>query len=333
MRLTFLLPVLALTWSDPAGAVNIISSNDDGWAEANIRAFFHALTSAGHSTVVAAPAQDQSGTGEHPRTCQPLNGLTSPSATGSFQKTPTVLTKPCEFNSCPEGSPPVGHNASEPRLNYVNSYPATSMKYGIHSISRDFFEGAPDLAVAGPNVGNNIGLTVSLSGTVGATTYAVHEAGIPGIAFSGATGSQTAWNASSTLPHYSQVYADLAVNFTNALVASGKPYLPEGIWLNVNFPSVSDECSTPDDFAFVLSRIHIAVPLITPGDVEVCGDSRLPSEIAVSLASGCYTSVSVGVASNKEDANATMQAAVLKKLGSLLTCLPSSTHGPRVELV
>ncbi|KAJ6112372.1 hypothetical protein N7512_007696 [Penicillium capsulatum] len=293
MRLTFLLPVLALTWSDPAGAVNIISSNDDGWAEANIRAFFHALTSAGHSTVVAAPAQDQSGTGK----------------------------------------PPVGHNASEPRLNYVNSYPATSMKYGIHSISRDFFEGAPDLAVAGPNVGNNIGLTVSLSGTVGATTYAVHEAGIPGIAFSGATGSQTAWNASSTLPHYSQVYADLAVNFTNALVASGKPYLPEGIWLNVNFPSVSDECSTPDDFAFVLSRIHIAVPLITPGDVEVCGDSRLPSEIAVSLASGCYTSVSVGVASNKEDANATMQAAVLKKLGSLLTCLPSSTHGPRVELV
>lgn len=152
----------------------------------------------------------------------------------------------------------------------------------------------------------------------------MHEAGIPGIAFSGATGSQTAWNASSTLPHYSQVYADLAVNLTGSLVASGKPYLPDDIWLNVNFPSVSDECSIPEDFAFVLSRIHVPVPLITPKDVEVCGSSRLPSEIAVSLTSGCYASVSVGVASDKNDADAdaTMQAVVLKKLDSLLTCLP-----------
>lgn len=46
----------------------------------------------------------------------------------------------------------MGHNVSEPRLNYVNSYPATSMKYGIKSITPDFFKGPPDLAVAGPNV-------------------------------------------------------------------------------------------------------------------------------------------------------------------------------------
>lgn len=71
---------------------------------------------------------------------------------GSSQKTPTTLTEACEFNSCPSGSPAVGHNASQPRLNYVNSYPATSMKYGINSIGPQFFNGAPDLAVAGPNV-------------------------------------------------------------------------------------------------------------------------------------------------------------------------------------
>jgi hypothetical protein len=71
---------------------------------------------------------------------------------GSSQKTPTALTEACEFNSCPSGSPAVGHNASEPRLNYVNSYPATSMKYGINSIGPQFFDGVPDLAVAGPNV-------------------------------------------------------------------------------------------------------------------------------------------------------------------------------------
>lgn len=44
-------------------AVNIISSNDDGWAEVNIRAFFDALTEADHSVVVAAPAENQSGKG------------------------------------------------------------------------------------------------------------------------------------------------------------------------------------------------------------------------------------------------------------------------------
>lgn len=76
-------------------------------------------------------------------------------AAGSSQKTPTALTEPCEFDSCPAGSPAVGHNASEPRLNYVNSYPVTSMKCGINSISPRFFDDTPDLAVAGPNVSLN----------------------------------------------------------------------------------------------------------------------------------------------------------------------------------
>ena len=44
-----------------ASAVNIISSNDDGWAEANIRAFFESLQAADHSVVVSAPAENQSG--------------------------------------------------------------------------------------------------------------------------------------------------------------------------------------------------------------------------------------------------------------------------------
>ncbi|CAG8005908.1 unnamed protein product [Penicillium olsonii] len=290
-----------LLWPLAARAVNIISSNDDGWAEVNIRALFESLGDAGHSVVVSAPAENQSGT-------------------GSRQKTPAALTEPCEFDSCPTGSPAVGFNASEPRLGYVNSYPVTSIKHGIESRAPEFFDGPPDLAVTGPNVGNNIGLAVYFSGTAGAATYAAHAAGIPAIAFSGATGSQTSWNTSR--PHYSDVYAELATNLTNQVVAAGKPYLPQDIWLNVNFGSVSDsECTDPEDFSFVLSRIHVAVPLITPDDVTTCGSSRLPSEIEVSLASGCHASVSVGVASSKNDANATMQGVVLKKLSNFLTCL------------
>lgn len=194
------------------------------------------------------------------------------------------------------------------------------MKHGIDVRAPQFFNGTPDLAVAGPNVGNNIGLTVYFSGTVGAANYAAHT-GVPAIAFSGASGSPTAWNASR--PHYSDVYADLATNLTNQVVAAGKPYLPRDTWLNVNFGTVSDsKCTNPADFSFVMSRIHIAFPFITPDDVTTCGGSRLPTELEVSLKSGCYASISVGMAGSKGDANATLQEIVLKKLGNLLTCLP-----------
>lgn len=67
--------------------------------------------------------------------------------------TPSVLTEPCEFDSCSTGSPAVGYNASNTRLNYVNSYPATSMEYGINTLAPKFFDGVPDFAVTGPNVG------------------------------------------------------------------------------------------------------------------------------------------------------------------------------------
>lgn len=46
-----------------AHAVNIISSNDDGWAEINIRQLYDSLTEAGHSVVISAPAENESGTG------------------------------------------------------------------------------------------------------------------------------------------------------------------------------------------------------------------------------------------------------------------------------
>jgi 5'/3'-nucleotidase SurE len=47
-----------------ASAANILLSNDDGWAELNIRTFYDALTSAGNSVVISAPADNRSGTGE-----------------------------------------------------------------------------------------------------------------------------------------------------------------------------------------------------------------------------------------------------------------------------
>lgn len=148
--------------------------------------------------------------------------------------------------------------------------------------------------------------------------------GIPAIAFSGSTGSQTAWNAA--VENYMKVYADLSTTVIQALSNSGTPYLPDNIWLNVNFPDVSSsDCTSPSDFKFVLSRIHTAVPFISGDDVETCNnDQRLPTESKVVGTDGCYASVSVGKADNKRDASASNQKIVLDKLNSILSCLPDS---------
>jgi 5'/3'-nucleotidase SurE len=59
MHLPLTLALLPLA----ARAVNVISANDDGWAEKNIRTFYDSLTTAGHSVVISSPAENQSGKG------------------------------------------------------------------------------------------------------------------------------------------------------------------------------------------------------------------------------------------------------------------------------
>ncbi|KAI4249548.1 MAG: hypothetical protein LQ352_005594 [Teloschistes flavicans] len=281
-----------------AQSANVVLSNDDGWAEINIRAFYNGLTRAGDSVVLSAPAENESGTGSSDSPALPL-------------------TKPCEFNSCPTGSPAEGSDASNPRLNYVNSYPVTSMRYGIQTLSPKFFGGNPDLAVAA-----NLGSTTLISGTVGAATEAAKE-GIPAIAFSGSTGSQISYTT-SPVPSYVTTYSALSTNVTQTLLASSKPYLPSNIWLNVNYPSsTSSSCSKPSDFKFVLSRINAASSGAS-ADVTTCGKTRLPTEsTVVGTKGGCYASISVGNAATKGDTTAANQAVVLQKLKAILSCLPA----------
>lgn len=42
-------------------AVRIVQSNDDGWAELNIRALNDALIASGHQVLLSGPAEDKSG--------------------------------------------------------------------------------------------------------------------------------------------------------------------------------------------------------------------------------------------------------------------------------
>ncbi|CAG9979562.1 unnamed protein product [Clonostachys byssicola] len=280
-------------------AIRIIQSNDDGWAESYTRSFFSSLTSAGNTVCLSAPADNKSGT-------------------GGLDIDPEPRSSACQYDSCPANSGATGSNATQPELNWVNSFPATSMRYGRTKICPALWNGAaPELAVAGPNVGSNLFAAVHFSGTVGAACDAAN-AGIPAIAFSGATEDRVAWNT-VPVPHSGEVYAELATTITSKIIASGTPYLPEGIWLNVNFPQVTDECNAASDFKFVLSRINPGI--LSPPDVEQCGSTRLPQELEVINAGGCRVSISIGDSKDKTTANDDRQDAVLAKLKDILTCL------------
>lgn len=150
--------------------------------------------------------------------------------------------------------------------------------------------------------------------------YSAHTAKIPAIAFSGKSGDPTAWNV-SPVPIHSKVYADLALNLTSTLVASGTPYLPDDVFLNVNFGAVSDtSCNSASQFKFIATRVTTG--LLSAKDAEVCGSTRLPWEADVSqFRSGCFVSVSVGDANDKTTADAARQKVVFDKLAGILSCL------------
>ncbi|KAK4209923.1 5'/3'-nucleotidase sure [Rhypophila decipiens] len=292
-----------------AQGIRIIQSNDDGWAELYVRSFHDFLLAAGHDVVLSAPAENKSGT-------------------SSLDIEPFPRNSACQYNSCPPNSrSPIGRNDTSPRLNWVNSFPVTSMRYGIDTIGPQHWNGAaPELAVSGPNVGSNLWLSVPFSGTVGTAVYASKQAGIPAIAFSGASGGTLAWNT-NPVPLRSTVYAELAGILVDKVVQAGKPYLPQDVWLNVNFPDVKEaegKCVDVEQFKWVLSRINPA-GILSGKDVSTCGADRLPTETDVvneEDGGGCFISVSVGDSNDKTTASKEKQKVVLDKLAGLLTCLP-----------
>jgi 5'-nucleotidase len=198
----------------------------------------------------------------------------------------------------------------------VNAYPADGVTYGINTLSSTYLGSKPALVLTGPNVGLNTGSTIQVSGTVGAA-QAGANAGIPSVAFSGSTGSQRSYTALQA-GDYSYVYADASVVFANALVAAGTPYLPSGVFLNVNYPAAGSgtRCATGSAVKFVLAKVSSA-------SVSVCGKSSPPTESTVlGTTSGCYASVSVLNASTKGDATAAQYQTVATKLNGFLSCLP-----------
>ena len=46
-----------------AHGVRIVVSNDDGWAEANVRTLFNVVAAAGNQAILSAPCENKSGSG------------------------------------------------------------------------------------------------------------------------------------------------------------------------------------------------------------------------------------------------------------------------------
>lgn len=247
---------------------------------------------------------------------------------GSSDEDPEPRTDACEYDSCPANTNlAYSSNATDPRLNWVNSYPATSMRYGLDTITPPLWDNATaELAITGPNVGSNLAIQGPFSGTVGAACYAVENAGVPAIAFSGLSdedlglqGGNAAWNT-TPVPTNSLVFADLALNLTTRLVASGAPYLPNGTYLNVNFAAVSAaNCTDASMYQWVFTRIY---PDLLADDIEICGSDSLPQETTVVHSDACYVSVSAASCSDKTTASKEVQQAVYDKIGDMFVCMP-----------
>ncbi|KAM5538871.1 hypothetical protein V8D89_007593 [Ganoderma adspersum] len=295
---------LAAALFQGASANNILLTNDDGWAVAIIRAQRDSLVSAGYNVILSAPTHDMSGT-------------------GSTSATPQPLATPCEFNTCPVGSPAEGFNASDTRLNYVNSYPADAARYGIQTLAQEIFCSPPVLVVSGPNVGNILGVGTQASGTVGAAAEATKE-GIPSISFAAGTAAAVSYTTLTTQPNSrdtlsARLYAELSTNFTRTVLApSLRPILPAGVTLKVNYAPTTftaagraaGNCARASDFIWVLTRTQ---PTTRSTDVGSCGTHRLPVEAAV-VSGGCYAAVTVVNATTKLDVSGAVQLEVLNRL-------------------
>ncbi|KAH9948087.1 sure-like protein [Amylocystis lapponica] len=297
--LQFKFPLVLCLMVSAIRARDIVVMNDDGWAVASIRAQYAALTESGHSVVLSCSEKNESGT-------------------ASSSAPPTPLTEPCEYDTCPTGSPAEGFNASDCR-------PLDAARYGIQTLAPRFFDGyPPDFIISGPNIGDNTGMGILSSGTVGAACEAAKE-GIPAGAFSGESCSQVSYTTLASSPNASasiaaRVYSALTTHVVGVLLAdSGAPVLPRGMALNVSYSALIDGCAAVADIRWVFSRI---VQNASAVDVETCGGTVLPGETEVFDTAGCYASVSVINATSKTDVDAVAQGAVLGRLGGLrLSCL------------
>ncbi|EKM53971.1 uncharacterized protein PHACADRAFT_257501 [Phanerochaete carnosa HHB-10118-sp] len=275
---------------------NILLTNDDSWASANIRATYSALKAAGHTVLLVVPAVQNSGQGG--RFITPTTNITAPGG---------------EFGSIPVGASYFGHDVNDDHLWYFNGTPGASAVWGLDVIRPMILgnDSAIDLVVAGPNEGGNAGpFLFTLSGTMGATYTSVYR-GIPAIAFSAGNSTHRSFTTlTNDTSDPANIAARLTTNFVNALAnvtQPGQRALPLSVGIGINLPEFgpNSNCTDPP---FILTRLAggalvptlaigpdgfpLETEIVTSGvNPNFTGVPILPGETIIS--SGCQSSVSV----------------------------------------
>lgn len=211
---TLKVAVAASIWmlSNPASALDIALTNDDGWDAMGITVMKEALQAAGHTVTLAAPLTDQSG------------------SSLALDMSPLTVTK---------RAPGVYSVALYPNAT-IAAKPANSALVAIGIVQESGH--SPDLLISGINTSANIGMAAMLSGTVGAAGHAVASVlngPVPAIAVG--TDEPTC-DPACKRAHY-EVVADFVVRFVAHLetkpgfLASESKLLPDGIGLVISYPT------------------------------------------------------------------------------------------------
>ncbi|KAK4443023.1 survival protein sure-like phosphatase/nucleotidase [Podospora aff. communis PSN243] len=220
--------------------LNILLTNDDGFATANIRELYRELKSQGHACYIVAPVTDPSAVGEQ-----------------TFFTTNPKLTTDSEWGIVKAGSSSIGTDPQDDHIWYYNGTQAAQILVALDYILPTFgtFH-TPDLVISGPNVGWTVGPFVyTVAGTLGAIIAAI-ERGVPAISFSSANTDARPyqWVNSSTkagLDDPATINAHLASSLVQSMIdkAAGAPILPKGYGIAVNMPYItshsSDDCTNP----------------------------------------------------------------------------------------
>jgi len=239
----------------PAHALNILLCNDDGISAANLRALKQQqqLQLAGHSVIVTAPVDNQSGRGGYVAFLQPV-----PPLTGNERSAKAL--------GLPAGSAGVGTDPADPDVHYVNGTPVAACLYGIDVKASEKWGMAPDLVISGPNEGNNTGHINASSGTFNNLLYAINR-GLPALAVSDTATAQV--NGSAGLPATGRALevADLVVRLLDEVLDAKPPrhraerrplrrLMPEGVGLNVNVPAFA--AGAGPTLRFAVTQVGVA---------------------------------------------------------------------------
>eukprot|EP00523_Entomoneis_sp_CCMP467_P005375 CAMPEP_0168763504 /NCGR_PEP_ID=MMETSP0724-20121128/24397_1 /TAXON_ID=265536 /ORGANISM="Amphiprora sp., Strain CCMP467" /LENGTH=314 /DNA_ID=CAMNT_0008812709 /DNA_START=175 /DNA_END=1119 /DNA_ORIENTATION=- len=223
-------------------SLNIILGNDDGFETPLIQSLFSSLMDAGHNVVMSAPYGARSGTSGLIEFLQPILFTSEDSPEGTL----------------PAGSPGVGPTTIADQQYYVDGAVTSAFLYGLDVLAPKYFGGRPDLVISGPNEGQNVGLLMPHSGTVGGAVTCINR-GIPTIAVSADSDEEQ---------------PDLVAELIVKLVAESAGKIPSGLGLGVNLPLLEED-TTVADYTFVPTRVGTAVNSVGLLFVEKLSDCPL----------------------------------------------------------